>query len=85
MTKEWHEEGLYDAQRRQDGSKLAHEKLDGFMDKFQATLVDVEKHFKSLSSKKKKVIALFNMYRKKKDGRGSYENSSRNHKLQLFP
>ncbi|KAH0722656.1 hypothetical protein KY290_005312 [Solanum tuberosum] len=65
MTKESHEKALSDAQRRLDGAKLAHEKLDGSMDKLQATLVDVEKDLKALTSKKKKVTALINKYQEK--------------------
>ncbi|KAH0693355.1 hypothetical protein KY285_020452 [Solanum tuberosum] len=65
MTKESHEKALYDAQRRLDGAKLAHEKLDGSMDKLQATLADVEKDLKALTSKKKKVTALINKYQEK--------------------
>ncbi|KAH0707678.1 hypothetical protein KY285_010480 [Solanum tuberosum] len=65
MTKESHEKTLSDAQRRLDGAKLAHEKLDGSMDKLQATLADVEKDLKALTSKKKKVTALINKYQEK--------------------
>ncbi|KAG5627217.1 hypothetical protein H5410_012435 [Solanum commersonii] len=35
------------------------------MDKLQATLADVEKDLKALTSKKKKVIALINKYQEK--------------------
>ncbi|KAH0691939.1 hypothetical protein KY289_019297 [Solanum tuberosum] len=45
--------------------RLAHEKLDGSMDKLQATLADVEKDLKALTSKKKKVTALINKYQEK--------------------
>ncbi|KAK4721486.1 hypothetical protein R3W88_011719 [Solanum pinnatisectum] len=62
MTKESHEKSLSDAQRRLDGAKLAHEKLDGSMEKLQATLADVEKDLKALTSKKKKVTTLINKY-----------------------
>ncbi|KAH0709112.1 hypothetical protein KY284_010539 [Solanum tuberosum] len=65
MTKESHEKALSDAQRRLDGTKLAHEKLDGSMDKLQATLADVEKDLKALTSKKKKVTTLINKYQEK--------------------
>ncbi|KAH0672490.1 hypothetical protein KY284_023577 [Solanum tuberosum] len=65
MTKESHKKALSDAQRRLDGAKLAHEKLDGSMDKLQATLADVEKDLKALTSKKKKVTALINKYQEK--------------------
>ncbi|KAG5577589.1 hypothetical protein H5410_057723 [Solanum commersonii] len=65
MTKESHEKALSDAQRRLDGAKLAHEKLDGSMDKLQATLADVEKDLKALTSKKKKVTAVINKYQEK--------------------
>ncbi|KAH0761502.1 hypothetical protein KY290_017575 [Solanum tuberosum] len=65
MTKELHEKTLSDAQCRLDGAKLAHEKLDGSMDKLQATLADVEKDLKALTSKKKKVTALINKYQEK--------------------
>ncbi|KAG5599197.1 hypothetical protein H5410_030567 [Solanum commersonii] len=54
MTKESHEKALSDAQRRLNGAKLAHEKLDGSMEKLQATLVVVEKDLKSLTYNKKK-------------------------------
>ncbi|KAK4737480.1 hypothetical protein R3W88_001177 [Solanum pinnatisectum] len=62
MTKESHEKALSDVQRRLDGAKLAHEKLDGSMEKLQATLADVERDLKALTSKKKKVTALINKY-----------------------
>ncbi|KAG5605345.1 hypothetical protein H5410_026837 [Solanum commersonii] len=65
MTKESHEKALSDAQRRLDGAKLAHEKLDGSMGKLQATLTDVEKDLKALTSKKKKITALINKYQEK--------------------
>ncbi|KAK4731790.1 hypothetical protein R3W88_024778 [Solanum pinnatisectum] len=65
MTKESHEKVISDAQRRLDGAKLAHEKLDGSMEKLQATLADVEKDLKALTSKKKKVTALINKYQEK--------------------
>ena len=55
ITKESHEKTLSDAQRRLDGAKLAHEKLDVSMDKLQETLEYVEKDLKASSSKKKKV------------------------------
>ncbi|KAH0651597.1 hypothetical protein KY290_032938 [Solanum tuberosum] len=54
MTKESHEKALSDAQRCLDGAKLAHEKLDGSMDKLQATLADVEKDLKALTFKKRR-------------------------------
>ncbi|KAH0692475.1 hypothetical protein KY285_019572 [Solanum tuberosum] len=63
MIKELHENALSDAPRRLDGAKLTHEKLDGSMDKLQATLV--EKDLKALTSKKKKVTALINKYQEK--------------------
>ncbi|KAH0688041.1 hypothetical protein KY284_018594 [Solanum tuberosum] len=65
MTKESHEKTLSDAQHRLDGAKLAYEKLDGSMDKIQATLVDVKKDLKALTSKKKKVTVLINKYQEK--------------------
>ncbi|KAK4718325.1 hypothetical protein R3W88_016663 [Solanum pinnatisectum] len=65
MTKESHEKALSDAQSRLDGAKLAHKKLYGSMEKLQATLVDVEKDLKALTSKKKKVTALINKYQEK--------------------
>ncbi|KAH0643619.1 hypothetical protein KY290_035093 [Solanum tuberosum] len=65
MTKESHEKALSDAQRRLDGAKMAHEKLDGYMEKLQATLADVEKDLKSLTYKKEKVTALINKYQEK--------------------
>ncbi|KAH0636783.1 hypothetical protein KY289_036698 [Solanum tuberosum] len=65
MTKESHEKALSNAQRRLDGAKLAHEKLDGSMEKLQATLADVEKDLKALTYKKKKVTALINKYQEK--------------------
>ncbi|KAH0696534.1 hypothetical protein KY290_013902 [Solanum tuberosum] len=71
MTKESHEKALSDAQHRLDGAKLTHEKLDGSMEKLQATLANVEKHLKALTSKKKKVTALINKYQEKQAGRGS--------------
>ncbi|KAG5615154.1 hypothetical protein H5410_014978 [Solanum commersonii] len=65
MTKESHEKALSDAQHCLDGVKLAHEKLDGSMDKLQATLADVLKDIKALTFKKKKVTALINKYQEK--------------------
>ncbi|KAH0672493.1 hypothetical protein KY284_023580 [Solanum tuberosum] len=65
MIKESHENALSDAQRRLDGAKLAHEKLDGSMGKLQATLTYVEKDLKALTSKKKKITALINKYQEK--------------------
>ncbi|KAH0698813.1 hypothetical protein KY284_013028 [Solanum tuberosum] len=65
MTKESHEKALSDAQCRLDGAKMAHEKLDGSMEKLQATLADVEKDLKALTYKKKKVTALINKYQEK--------------------
>ncbi|KAH0776103.1 hypothetical protein KY290_007514 [Solanum tuberosum] len=65
MTKESHEKALSDAQRRLDGAKMAHEKLDGSMEKLQAALADVEKDLKALTYKKKKVTALINKYQEK--------------------
>uniref|UniRef100_M1DCB5 Uncharacterized protein n=1 Tax=Solanum tuberosum TaxID=4113 RepID=M1DCB5_SOLTU len=65
MTKELHEKTLSDAQCRLDSAKLAHEKFYGSMDKLQATLADVEKELKALTSKKKKVTALINKYQEK--------------------
>ncbi|KAG5580676.1 hypothetical protein H5410_051303 [Solanum commersonii] len=65
MTKESHEKSLSDVQRRLDDAKLAHEKLDGSMEKLQETLADVEKDLKALTSKKKKVTALINKYQEK--------------------
>uniref|UniRef100_M1DHF2 Uncharacterized protein n=1 Tax=Solanum tuberosum TaxID=4113 RepID=M1DHF2_SOLTU len=65
MTKESHEKALSDAQRRLDGAKLAHENLDGSMGKLQATLTDVEKDLKALTSKKKKITVLINKYQEK--------------------
>ncbi|KAH0671485.1 hypothetical protein KY285_025029 [Solanum tuberosum] len=62
MTKESHEKALSNAQH---GAKMAHEKLDGSMEKLQATLADVEKDLKALTSKKKKVTALINKYQEK--------------------
>ena len=52
MTKESHEKILSDAQCRLDDAKLAHEKLDGSMEKLQETLPFVEKDLKTLTSKK---------------------------------
>ncbi|KAH0730259.1 hypothetical protein KY289_001447 [Solanum tuberosum] len=65
MTKESHEKALADAQHRLDDAKMAHEKLDGSMEKLQATLADVEKDLKALTYKKKKVTALINKYQEK--------------------
>ncbi|WMV18610.1 hypothetical protein MTR67_011995 [Solanum verrucosum] len=56
---------LSDAQHCLDGAKLAHEKLDGSMDKLQATLAEVLKDLKALTFKKKKVTALINKYQEK--------------------
>ncbi|KAH0698966.1 hypothetical protein KY284_013181 [Solanum tuberosum] len=44
---------------------MAHEKLDGSMEKLQATLADVERDLKALTYKKKKVTALINRYQEK--------------------
>ncbi|KAG5599195.1 hypothetical protein H5410_030565 [Solanum commersonii] len=65
MTKESHEKALFDAQRRLDGAKMTHEKLDGSMEKLQATLAGVEKDLKALNYKKKKVTVLINKYQEK--------------------
>ncbi|KAG5570345.1 hypothetical protein H5410_060111 [Solanum commersonii] len=65
MTKESHEKVLFDAQCHLDGAKMAHEKLDGSMEKLQETLADVEKDLKALTYKKKKVTALINKYQEK--------------------
>ena len=54
-----------DVQHCLDGAKLAHEKFDGSMEKLQATLAEVEKDLKVLSSKKKKVTTLINQYQDK--------------------
>uniref|UniRef100_M1DS10 Uncharacterized protein n=1 Tax=Solanum tuberosum TaxID=4113 RepID=M1DS10_SOLTU len=64
MTKESHEKTLSDAQLRLDGAKLAHEELDGSIYKLQATLADVEKVLKALTSQKK-VTVLINKYQEK--------------------
>ncbi|KAK4721329.1 hypothetical protein R3W88_011562 [Solanum pinnatisectum] len=42
-----------------------HIKLDGSMRKLQATLADVEKDLKALTSKKKKIITFINKYQEK--------------------
>ena len=55
MSKRSHEKSLFNAERRLDGAKLAHEKLNGSMEKLQPTLANVEKNIKVLNSKKKKV------------------------------
>ncbi|KAH0764942.1 hypothetical protein KY285_000813 [Solanum tuberosum] len=65
MTKKSHEKALSDAQLHLDGAKLAHEKLDGSIYKLQATLADVEKVLKALTSQKKKVTVLINKYQEK--------------------
>ncbi|KAH0665733.1 hypothetical protein KY285_026939 [Solanum tuberosum] len=65
ITKESHEKALADAQHRLDDAKMAHEKLDGSMEKLQATLADVEKDLKALTYKKKKVTTLINKYQEK--------------------
>ncbi|KAH0727911.1 hypothetical protein KY290_003617 [Solanum tuberosum] len=65
MTKESHEKALADSQHHLDDAKMAHEKLDGSMEKLQATLADVEKDLKALTYKKKKVTALINKYQEK--------------------
>ena len=53
MSKRSHEKSLFNAERRLDGAKLAHEKLNGSMEKLQPTLANVEKNIKVLNSKKK--------------------------------
>ncbi|KAK4706758.1 hypothetical protein R3W88_033667 [Solanum pinnatisectum] len=57
----------YDTLRSSKMTKESHEKslsiiLDGSMEKLQATLADVEKDLKALTSKKKKVTTLINKY-----------------------
>ena len=62
ITKESHEKALSAAQLRLDGANMAHEKFDVSMDKLQATLEDVDKDLKVLSSKKNKVAELIDIY-----------------------